>query len=83
MSKQVLNMRADNPWLLALDDMAVKLRLGNRSRVVDVAVELLADMAEVQMPPRCLHPEQAVTERFTLADKARLLENAKNVIVTR
>jgi len=83
MSKQVLNMRGDNPWLLALDDMAVKLRLGNRSRVVDVAVELLADMAEVQMPPRCLHPEQAVTERFTLADKARLLENAKNVVVTK
>jgi len=83
MSKQVLNMRADNPWLLALDDLAVKLRLGNRSRVVDVAVDILSDLAEVKMPPRCLHPVEAVVERFSAEDKARLLRNAQNVIITK
>lgn len=80
MSKYVLNMRADPPWLSALDDLAVKLRLGTRSRVVDVAIDILSDLAEMNMPPRCLHPEQAVTERFTVADKARLLENASTVL---
>lgn len=83
MSKYVLNMRADPPWLTALDEIAVKLRLGNRSRVVDLSIEILSDLAEVKIPPRCLHPEQPVTERFSAADKARLLENARNVIVAK
>ena len=52
MSRDYLNMRCEKPWLTALDDMAVKFRLGNRSRVVDVAIECLADMAEMQIPPR-------------------------------
>ncbi len=83
MIRHYLNMRCDQPWLTALDDMAVKLRLGNRSRVVDVAIECLADMAEMQIPPRVQNPETGVTDRFTPADKARLLENAKNVVVTK
>ena len=77
-----LNIRADSPWITGLDDLAVLLRLGNRSRVIDLAVELLAAMAEQQIPPRVAHPEQPTTERFTLADKTRLLENARNVTIT-
>ena len=51
-----LNIRADSPWLTGLDDLAVLLRLGNRSRVIDLAVELLAAMAEKQIPPEWLIP---------------------------
>jgi len=83
MSRDYLNMRCEKPWLIALDDMAVKLKLGNRSRVVDVAIECLADMSEMQIPPRVRNPETGVTDRFTLADKARLLQNARNVFVTK
>ena len=51
-----LNIRADSPWLTGLDDLAVLLRLGNRSRVIDLAVELLAAMAERRYPPEWLIP---------------------------
>jgi len=85
MSKKcpALTVRADIPWIEAIDDLAVLLKLGNRSRVVDLAVELLAAMAEAPaLQPRMAYPENPITERFTLADKGRLLENAKNVTVT-
>lgn len=75
-----LNIRADSPWLTGLDDLAILLRLGNRTRVVDLAVELLASMAEMKMPPRVAYPEHPGIERFTAEDKARLLENASTVL---
>ena len=76
-----LTVRADIPWIEAIDNLAVLLRLGNRSRVIDLAVELLAAMAEAPaLPPRMAFPEQPVTERFTQADKFRLLRNAEKVL---
>lgn len=80
MSRDYLNMRCEKPWLDALDSLACKLRLGNRSRVVDLSLELLADMAGSQIPPRVRNPEHGVTDRFTPEDKARLLENANRVL---
>ena len=77
----VLTLRADYPWLTAIDDLAIQLKLGNRSRVVEVALELLVLMAGAPMlPPRIPNPENPVTERFTRADRDSLLRNASTLI---
>lgn len=69
----MLQIRADVPWLMAVDDIACKLKLGNRSRCVEIAMECLATMTDVENPSRVQHPEEPPTDRFTHTDKARLL----------
>ena len=77
----VLTLRADVSWLTAVDDLAIRLKLGNRSRVVEVALELLVQMSGApELPPRIPHPEIPVTERFTTTDREMLLRNASRLI---
>lgn len=77
----VLTLRADVSWLTAVDDLAIRLKLGNRSRVVEVALELLVQMAGAPMlPPRIPNPENPAMERFTRADRDNLLRNASTLI---
>ena len=73
--QEMYRMRADSVWTLSLDEIAYKLRLANRTRVIDISVELLAAILEIPIPNR-IQKEPPSTERFSAEDKARLFARA-------
>ena len=76
----MLSLRADKPWIEALDDAVYSQRLGNRTQAFERAIELFVALCGLPpMPDRVIKEEIPPTCRFGNADMLRLLNNADNV----
>jgi hypothetical protein len=73
-------VRAEEPWIDALDDMVALYRLGSRITALDTALELFRALAGLPpMPNRVGTGTVPPSYRWTSEDMLKLLNNAENV----
>lgn len=73
-------VRAEEPWIDALDDMVATYRLGSRITALDTALELFRALAGLPpMPNRVGTGMVPPAYKWTNKDMVRLLNNAENV----